>query len=333
MIEVKNVSKVFKKPVRGDGLWQMVKSLFSRKYTQTVAVNNVSFTIQDGEAVGYIGANGAGKSTTIKMMSGILTPTSGTITIDGKSPHVAKERNGVLKNIGVVFGQRTQLWWDLPLSDTFELLKEIYEVPQAEYDERFAYLKSVFGLDDFLSDPVRTLSLGQRMRADLAAALIHNPKVLFLDEPTIGLDVVVKKRLIDAIENIRAKFNTTLILTTHDISDIERLCNRVIIIDEGRVIYDGTVEGVGNAYGDVRNLIFSTSDNVDESAFVNNFGEAFVSLEHKDGLYTLTIDAEKIHIDKVLGFCLANFAVDDVKLRETSIEQVVAKIYESKKVE
>ncbi len=333
MIEVKNVSKIFKKPVRGDGLWQMIKSLFSRKYTETVAVNNISFTINDGEAVGYIGANGAGKSTTIKMMCGILTPTSGTVTIDGKSPHIAKQRNEVLRNIGVVFGQRTQLWWDLPLSDTFNLLKEIYEIPQEEFDERFAYLRSVFDLDSFLSDPVRTLSLGQRMRADLAASLIHNPKVLFLDEPTIGLDVVVKKKLIKAIQETRAKYNTTLILTTHDMADIESLCDRVIIIDEGSIIYDGDLEHVRRNYGDIRNVIFSTSDEVEPQLFADELGDAFVSLTQKDGQYVLTVDAEKVHMDKVLGLCLSTYAIDDIKLRETSIEQVVAKIYEAKKVD
>lgn len=333
MIEVKNVSKIFKKPVRGDGLWQMIKSLFSRKYTETVAVNNISFTINDGEAVGYIGANGAGKSTTIKMMCGILTPTSGTVTIDGKSPHIAKQRNAVLRNIGVVFGQRTQLWWDLPLSDTFNLLKEIYEIPQEEFNERFAYLRSVFDLDSFLSDPVRTLSLGQRMRADLAASLIHNPKVLFLDEPTIGLDVVVKKKLIKAIQETRAKYNTTLILTTHDMADIESLCDRVIIIDEGSIIYDGDLEHVRRNYGDIRNVIFSTSDEVEPQLFADELGDAFVSLTQKDGQYVLTVDAEKVHMDKVLGLCLSTYAIDDIKLRETSIEQVVAKIYEAKKVD
>lgn len=333
MIEVKNVSKIFKKPVRGDGLWQMIRSLFSRKYTETVAVNNVSFTINDGEAVGYIGANGAGKSTTIKMMSGILTPTSGTIAIDGKSPHAAKQRNDVLRNIGVVFGQRTQLWWDLPLSDTFKLLKEIYEIPQEEYDERFAYLRSVFDLDAFLSDPVRTLSLGQRMRADLAASLIHNPRVLFLDEPTIGLDVVVKKKLIKAIQETRAKYNTTLILTTHDMSDIESLCDRVIIIDEGTIIYDGDLAHVRRTYGDIRNVIFSTPNEVDPQLFADELGDAFVSLTQKDGQYVLTVDADKLHMDKVLSLCLSKYEIDDIKLRETSIEQVVAKIYEAKKVD
>ena len=191
MIELINVEKHFKKPIRGKGVWGMVKTLFSRKHVVVKAVDGVSFTVRDGEAVGYIGANGAGKSTTIKMMSGILTPTAGEILIDGKHPYKSKERNAVLKNIGVVFGQKTQLWYDLPLTETYELLRYIYDVTEVDYKRRLAELVELLDMKPFLDAPVRTLSLGQRMRADLAAAMLHNPKTMFLDEQTIGLDEVV----------------------------------------------------------------------------------------------------------------------------------------------
>lgn len=237
MIEVKNLTKEFKKPVRKQGVWGMITTLFSKEYETKVAVNNVSFTIHDGEIVGYIGSNGAGKSTTIKMMCGILNPTSGEVRIDGEMPY--KKRMQVAEKIGVVFGQKTQLWWDIPLIESFKVLKEIYRVSDEEYEERMEFLCETLDLKEFLSQPVRTLSLGQRMRADLAASWLHNPNILFLDEPTIGLDVWVKEKIRQAIKTMNEKYNTTVILTTHDMQDIENLCSRIIMIEEGKVIYDG----------------------------------------------------------------------------------------------
>ena len=241
MIELINVEKYFKKPIRGKGVWGMFKTLFSRKHTLVKAVDGVSFTVGDGEAVGYIGANGAGKSTTIKMMSGILTPTRGEILIDGKRPYKSRERNAVLKTIGVVFGQKTQLWYDLPLTETYDLLRYIYDVPEADYKRRIGELTELLDMKPFMDAPVRTLSLGQRMRADLAAAMLHNPKTLFLDEPTIGLDVLVKRKLIEAINELKNQYHTTLILTTHAMSDIELLCDRVIVLDAGKILFDGSL--------------------------------------------------------------------------------------------
>lgn len=217
MIEVNNLVKEFKKPIRGEGIKGMVKTLFSTKYELKTAVDHIDFNIQEGEIVGYIGSNGAGKSTTIKMMCGILTPTSGNVKIDGLEPY--KKRKQVAQNIGVVFGQKTQLWWDIQLIESYKVLKEIYEISDEDYEERMKFLDEVLGLSEFLKQPVRTLSLGQRMRADLAASLLHNPKVLFLDEPTIGLDVLVKEKIRTAIKEMNRKYNTTVILTTHDMSD------------------------------------------------------------------------------------------------------------------
>lgn len=333
MIELINVEKYFKKPVRGKGVWGMLKTLFSRKHTLVKAVDGVSFTVRDGESVGYIGANGAGKSTTIKMMSGILTPTNGEILIDGKHPYKSKERNAVLKTIGVVFGQKTQLWYDLPLTETYELLRYIYDVPEADYKRRIAQLVELLDMKSFLDAPVRTLSLGQRMRADLAAAMLHNPKTLFLDEPTIGLDVLVKRNLVDAIKTLRQEYGTTLILTTHALSDIEMLCDRVIILDEGKILFDGSLDSVKHMFGDKRDITISTQVPIDGDAVTTKFGDAIVRISAEDnGLKTtFTIDAQKLHSSELLGFLLGSYAMDDVKIAETGIEQVVEKIYENNK--
>lgn len=335
MIELKNVTKSFKKPIRGKGILGMFRTLFSRKHLVVKAVDNISFTIQDGEAVAYIGANGAGKSTTIKMMSGILTPTSGEILIDGFMPYQSKDRNKVLKNIGVVFGQKTQLWYDLPLTETYDLLKNIYEIPDEEYKKRLALLIDVLGLKPFMDSPVRTLSLGQRMRADLAASLIHNPKILFLDEPTIGLDVLVKRELIEAIKKIKEEYHTTLILTTHQMSDIEELCDRVIILDDGKIIFDGKLVEIKDKFGDKRNVTIQTKKEVNQAEIHKIFPagiEKIWTSEEDHTLSTFTIDAAALPVEKLLSYLLKNYNVLDVKISETSIEQVVQRIYERKNV-
>ncbi|MDE6202782.1 MAG: ATP-binding cassette domain-containing protein, partial [Lachnospiraceae bacterium] len=252
MIEVKNISKDFVSPKKYPGLKGAVKGLFSNEKVVKTAVDDISFSIRKGEIVGYIGSNGAGKSTTIKMMTGILTPTKGTCRVAGINPNQNRKENA--KNIGVVFGQRTQLWWDLPLGESFTILKEIYDVPAEDFSARMDFLNDVLELQDFIDRPVRTLSLGQRMRADLGAALLHNPKVLYLDEPTIGLDLVVKDNIRRAIKQINEKYQTTVILTTHDIGDIEELCSRIIIIDEGKLIYDGSLANLKDTYGNKRKI-------------------------------------------------------------------------------
>ena len=334
MIELKNVEKYFKKPIRGKGVWGMFKTLFSRKHTLVKAVDGISFTVNDGESVGYIGANGAGKSTTIKMMSGILTPTNGEILIDGKHPYKSKERNAVLKTIGVVFGQKTQLWYDLPLTETYELLRYIYDVPENEYKARRAELVELLDMKPFLDAPVRTLSLGQRMRADLAAAMLHNPKTLFLDEPTIGLDVLVKRNLIEAINKLRNEYNTTLILTTHAMSDIELLCKRVIVLDAGKILFDGSLEEVKHMFGDKRDITIMTDTEIAADGAKEKFGEAITRIATEDGglKTTFTVDEQKLRSSELLNWLLSNYVVKDVKITETGIEQVVEKIYENNKV-
>ena len=252
IISVENVSKQFKTPKKFPGFIGAIKGLFTKEYTIKNAVQNINFDIEEGEIVGYLGANGAGKSTTIKMMTGILTPTSGKILVNGLVPYEQREKNA--KSIGVVFGQRTQLWWDIPLNETYTLLKNMYDISQEDYEERFTFLDEVLGLSEFIMQPVRTLSLGQRMKADIAAALLHNPKVIFLDEPTIGLDVVVKEKVRKAILEINKRYKTTIILTTHDLHDIEELCNRIIVIDNGQKCYDGNIQDLKNEFGYLSNI-------------------------------------------------------------------------------
>ena len=324
MIVVEDLEKVFKKPIRKPGIIGMFKTLFSRKYETKVAVNKINFTINEGEIVGYIGSNGAGKSTTIKMMCGILNPTSGKVLINGIEPY--KKRQTVAKQIGVVFGQKTQLWWDIPLIESFNVLKEIYLISDEEYKERFDFLQEVLDIKDFINQPVRTLSLGQRMRADLAASLLHNPKILFLDEPTIGLDVLVKEKIRNAILMMNKKYNTTVILTTHDMSDIEMLCNRIIMIEKGSIIYDGSLKDIKNKFGDLRTLniqLDTTSINLDELKTFNDQ----VNYEFENGTLIAKFDAAKVSLDKVINEILKKFTIKDMKIKELTIEDIAKEMY------
>ena len=328
MIRVENLSKEFKINKKYPGFKGAIKSFFSTEHITKKAVDDISFEINDGEIVGYIGANGAGKSTTIKMMTGILTPTNGIVTVNGIVPYENREKNA--KNIGVVFGQKTQLWWDLPISETFSLLKDIYDITDNDFEERMRFFKEILGLDEFFLNPVRTLSLGQRMRADLAAALIHNPKVIYLDEPTIGLDVVVKESVRKAIKEINAKYGTTIILTTHDLNDIEELCNRIIIIDKGKKIYDGEIEGVKEKYGYLTTVEIQVKENINLDKF-NEFAdmkkdEEF-NLLYKDNKLFISFNKNKISSADIIGRTMKKLNVIDFSIKETSIEDIVKKMY------
>lgn len=248
MIQLDGISKTFKVAKRSAGLSQAMKALFFREYTDVKALENISFTIGQGEVVGYIGPNGAGKSTTIKVMSGILLPDGGTCNIMGYTPW--EERVAYVRHIGVVFGQRSQLWWDVPVIDSFELLKDIYAIPAAEYKTNYELLAETLDLGDIVRTPVRQLSLGQRMRCEIAASLLHGPRILFLDEPTIGLDAVSKLAVRQFIKDINKEKGVTVILTTHDMSDIEALAERILMIGKGRLLYDGKLEELRNRYDD-----------------------------------------------------------------------------------
>ncbi|MBQ5850780.1 MAG: ATP-binding cassette domain-containing protein [Lachnospiraceae bacterium] len=326
MIEVKNLTKEFKKPVRKQGVWGMLSTLFSKEYETKVAVNDVSFTIHDGEIVGYIGSNGAGKSTTIKMMCGILNPTSGMVKIDGEVPY--KKRMQIAEKIGVVFGQKTQLWWDIPLIESFKVLKEIYRVSDEEYNERMDFLCDTLELKDFLNQPVRTLSLGQRMRADLAASWLHNPNILFLDEPTIGLDVWVKEKIRQAIKTMNEKYNTTVILTTHDMQDIENLCSRIIMIEEGKVIYDGSLDNIKHRFGNIRTIELTLKSNPAINTLDTFGGRA--SYELKEEKLYIKFDADILELETVVKYAFGVLKAVDMQISEINIEDVVKDIMASK---
>ncbi|MDR0914786.1 MAG: ATP-binding cassette domain-containing protein [Oscillospiraceae bacterium] len=239
-IIVENLSKTFKIKEKQKGIGGALKSLVAPKTKLIKAVEDISFTIDDGQAVGFIGPNGAGKSTTVKMLSGILYPSAGRINVNGLVPY--KNRIEHVKNIGVVFGQKSQLWWDLPITDTFDLLKKIYKIPSDVYSRNLELFNEILGLHEFETQQVRQLSLGQRMRADIAAAFLHEPSIVFLDEPTIGLDVVAKEKIRLFIKEINRVKKTTLLFTTHDMTDIEKTCQRIIVIDKGKILYDGTID-------------------------------------------------------------------------------------------
>ncbi len=251
-IEVTGLTKVFRLPSHAPGLKGALKHIVKPQYTEKTAVDNVSFTIQDGESVAYIGPNGAGKSTTIKMLTGILYASSGKVLVEEIDPF--EDRMGNARNIGVVFGQRTQLWWDIPVEESFRLLKDIYEIPDAVYRDNIALFTEIFGLGEFIQRTARRLSLGQRMRADLAASLLHDPKVLYLDEPTIGLDITVKENMRQFIRRINKERGTTVILTSHDLQDIEDICERVIVIDEGKIVTDVATHKLQEMYAHDRGV-------------------------------------------------------------------------------
>lgn len=329
MIEINNLIKEFKRPIRKQGLLGMFKTLFSRKYETKIAVNDINLKISEGEIVGYIGSNGAGKSTTIKMMCGILTPTSGKVLIDGIEPY--KKRKKVVQSIGVVFGQKTQLWWDIPLIESFKVLKEIYQVNDEDYQERMSFLCEILGINDFISQPVRTLSLGQRMRADLAASWIHNPKILFLDEPTIGLDVFVKEKIRQAIKMMNQKYNTTVLLTTHDMQDIENLCSRVIILEQGKIIYDDSIEKIKNQFGNIKTISIKLKNKVNVALF-NTFNNQLTYEEKNDDLI-LKFNADELSLEQVMQYIFKEFSITDLNIKGIGIEEVVKNILASEEME
>ena len=329
MIEINELTKVFRKPIRGEGLSGMAKTLFSRQYEEIRAVDGISFSVPDGEIVGYIGANGAGKSTTIKMMCGILTPTSGSVFIDGLEPY--RKRRQVAQHIGVVFGQKTQLWWDIPLVESFKVLKEIYQISDADYAERMGFLGEVLDITRFLSQPVRTLSLGERMRADLAASMLHNPRILFLDEPTIGLDVLVKEKIRLAIHELNKSYGTTVVLTTHDMTDIEDLCSRIILLEKGTILYDGPLSSLKNRFGTLKTLTLTVPAEMQAETVPLLCPELAVSEE--DGRLVLRFDADKLALEQVIQYAFRDLRAIDMKIAEISIGDVVKTILEQQEAE
>ncbi|SQG96334.1 antibiotic transport system ATP-binding protein [Streptococcus pyogenes] len=324
MIEVSHLQKNFSKTIKEPGLKGALKSFVHPQREIFEAVKDLSFEVPKGQILGFIGANGAGKSTTIKMLTGILKPTSGYCRINGKIPQ--DNRQDYVRDIGAVFGQRTQLWWDLALQETYVVLKEIYDVPEKAFRKRMDFLNEVLDLNEFIKDPVRTLSLGQRMRADIAASLLHNPKVLFLDEPTIGLDVSVKDNIRRAITQINQEEETTILLTTHDLSDIEQLCDRIIMIDKGQEIFDGTVTQLKQSFGKMKSLSFELKPGQEQ--VVSQFmGLPDITVERHELSLDIQYDSSRYQTADIIQKTMADFAVRDLKMTDVDIEDIVRRFY------
>ena len=330
LIHVKNLVKQYKTYDRREGLSGAVLDLFSREYKTLRAVDDISFDIEPGEMVGYIGANGAGKSTTLKILCGILYPSSGEVLVDGRVPW--KDREAHVQHIGAVFGQRSQLWWDLAAGESLRLLARIYGVTPSEYAARMEEFDHVLKLSDFLKTPARKLSLGQKMRCELAASLIHNPKILFLDEPTIGLDVVVKQSIREFVRRINRDRGVTIILTTHDLRDIEELCSRVVIIDKGKSVFDGTLDKLRSMALDSAHLAFSMSRTIAKDWRPEDLPTKGVVWSADGATLKALLNQNAPPRTEVIRAVLDRYGpeVEDIKIAEPQIEHVISRIYEAK---
>ncbi len=325
-ILMNGIVKEFKVLNRREGLKGSIRDLFSRDYRTVTAVDHISVEIPRGEIVGYLGPNGAGKSTTIKMMTGVLEPTAGEILVNGVVPYKNRARNS--QDIGVVFGQRSQLWWALPLIESLKLLKDIYQIPDDRYQEMLSFYDSIADMESLLHKPVRQMSLGQRTLSDILAAFLHNPKIVFLDEPTIGLDVSMKARIRELIRLLNEKKHTTVILTTHDMGDVDALCKRIIIIDKGKKLYDNDMQHLKSFFGSYRTLKLRVSG--DPSEQLEAIHMAFPDLETgiDEGWISVLIDEEKTGVMKVLNTLQQSMKIRDMQIEEISTEDVIRKIYE-----
>lgn len=320
IIQTRDLRKVFRSVKRVPGPLGALRTLFTRQYEDRVAVADVTMSLEPGELVGYIGPNGAGKSTTIKMLTGILVPTSGDVRVAGIVPYQNRRANA--RNIGVVFGQRSQLYWDLPLIESFELLRAIYEIPRAAYQRTLDRFIELLAMDEFLRTPVRQLSLGQRMRGDFAAAMLHDPKIVYLDEPTIGLDVVAKEAIREFIARVNAERGTTIILTTHDLADVERLCRRIVLIDKGTIIYDGDVERIKSEYGRFRTLVLRFDHPTPQPQLLG------AELESSDGQTArFRFDRNRERADLLIRQASERYNLEDVTLEEPDLESIIRRIY------
>lgn len=319
MITLSNINKTFRVAKRQAGFGRAVKALFSREYELVQALNDVSFTISDGEMVGYIGPNGAGKSTTIKIMCGILTPDSGMCEINGRVPW--RDRIAHVREIGVVFGQRSQLWWDVPIIDSFELIRDIYKIDRKTYKNNLDELTELLDLGELLKTPARSLSLGQRMRCEFAASLLHNPKILFLDEPTIGLDAVSKITVRQFIKKLNAERGTTVILTTHDMQDIEALTERILLIGKGRILLDGSLDELKKRSSKRKTLVVEYTGSEPE------IPDNMTPVEKKNGRLVITLDPEVLPVSDAITYLAARTELTDVSVSGISAEEMVAELY------
>ncbi|QDS35909.1 ATP-binding cassette domain-containing protein [Brevibacillus brevis] len=328
MIQVNHLQKDFRIHQSRPGLGGAFRDLFSREYKTVNAVDDLSFTVKEGEMFALIGENGAGKSTTIKMLTGILTPSDGEIVINGYVPF--KQREEYVRSIGVVFGQRSQLWWDLSPIESFRLLKSVYKVDEAEGEKWLERLIEELEITPFVSQPVRKLSLGQRMRCEVAASLIHKPRLLFLDEPTVGLDVLVKQKIREFLRNLNETENMTILLTTHDVSDIEALCKRVLVMDKGKLIFDGLLNDLKEKWGNGTEVSFQMKKRTSTAALRQALGEMPCEIQQNND-FTLSVKVARSQemLPFVLSTVMSSFEVSDVKIEETSTEDIVRNIYSS----
>ena len=323
-IEVKQINKTFKVPIKSECKFSTLKSFFNRKFRYIKAIDDISFSIKKGEIVGYIGPNGAGKSTTIKILSGILVPDSGKVKIKNMTPW--KERQKYVSNIGVVFGQRSQLWWDIPAIDSFNLLKDIYKLDEEEYNETLNELIKLLNLKDIINIPVRQLSLGNRMKCEIAASLLHKPEILFLDEPTIGLDAISKKVVREFIKKINKQRNVTVILTTHDMADIEALAKRIILIGKGKKLYDGSLDSLKKKYDNLRKIKIITKDKIKLNK------DYIVNQSNIDGGIEFIIDIRKVEINEFIKLISSKISIIDIDIDSGNIDELIVKLYEDFKI-
>ena len=326
IIDFTDICKNFKVPERNTGRFSMFKNFFMRKHKIINALKNVTFSIEEGDIVGYIGPNGAGKSTTIKIMSGILTPSSGTCIIDGLVPW--QNRKNFVKNIGVVFGQRSQLWWDVPVIDSFELLKDIYKIPNEQFKETLEILNKSLNLSELLGRPLRQLSLGQKMKCELAGSLLHRPQILFLDEPTIGLDAVTKLAVRDFIKYINQTWHTTIILTTHDMSDIEALTNKIILIGKGQILYQGSFDNIKNKYSSIKTIEIEFAKEYDSIEL-----EGYEIIEHNKKFATLkNLPTTEFHTKNFVNQISEKYEIVDFQVTSLGVDEILAKLYKEYKL-
>jgi ABC-2 type transport system ATP-binding protein len=324
MIVLQNINKTFRVAKRQPGFGQAFKALFAREYETVHALDDVNFTIRDGEMVGYIGPNGAGKSTTIKIMCGVLTPDSGTCRIDGRTPW--EDRIAHTQHIGVVFGQRSQLWWDVPVCDSFELIRDIYNVDDAAYKRKLDELAALLDLSELLKTPARSLSLGQRMRCELAASLLHSPNILFLDEPTIGLDAVSKIAVRQYIKKLNADHGTTVILTTHDMQDIEALTERILLIGKGRILLDGSLQELKKHSSERKTVVF------DYHGELPLLCDGMTLKDHRESRLTIELNPLICSVSTAIAYLSAQVEVLDISVSDISAEEMVAGLYKEYRI-
>ncbi|MFF2886926.1 ATP-binding cassette domain-containing protein [Paenibacillus sp. NPDC057967] len=328
LIRVQELTKVFRRPIRRDGAKGAIKDLFNRQYEEKVAVDHLSFEIDRGEIVGYLGPNGAGKSTSIKMLVGILVPTSGKVDVGGIEPYKKRLENAM--RMGVVFGQRTQLWWDIPVSETLNMMKYMYRIPDHDFKKNMELFTDILGIQEYFHVAVRQLSLGQRMRADLCAALLHNPEILYLDEPTIGLDVVVKKKIREFLLEVNKLRSTTVVLTTHDMADVEKLCSRVMIVNHGKLMYDGGLERLRVEHGTGESLTITLEHPLEES-IESLYHLGIQHCEQKsENQYLIQYDKRKVSSATLIAHFMNNGTIIDFDVKYCEIEEVIQSIYGDK---